>query len=389
MLLCQDWLTLVDELKKLVDVLSLILEASYFQKGGSTSSDDCSSLETWPSKKDAGHIIEFIIYYVACERAKVSRDILSQNLEREKQLLTLLEVVLDTDWDAPYLLHFFLELKHLPNVCGLIHSNRCQYVVVLDSYIKAVDESIHAFSFIHDMLRQLSETDSEAFQAAVFSRIGNLVKLDRKDGSLHFLSGRMAKHQSDRMKTFLEELNDFPKLLRSKPIQLTDEVTEQYLESCHHVILSSYRVENCLCFCQEYGIVDAASFLLERINDVGSALMLILSGLNKKFSVLEASIGPSDSHPKHFNSILKEEEEVNDILDILHSCIGLYQRNSSRLDPHESEYLWFQLLDSFCLPLMDSCSSKTRSIHQEDIEVLEVQQDHEDDCIIKWTWSST
>ena len=52
----------------------------------------------------------------------------------------------------------------------------------------------------------------------------------RKDGSLHFPSGRMAKHQSDRIKTFLEELNDFPKLLRSKPIQLIDEVTEHYLE---------------------------------------------------------------------------------------------------------------------------------------------------------------
>ncbi|XP_071937451.1 uncharacterized protein [Coffea arabica] len=457
--------------QKLVDVLSLILEASYFQRGCSTSSDDGSSLETWPSKKDAGHIIEFVTYYVACERAKVSRDILSQILEyltseisfspsvsrqnieihkrREKQLLTLLEVVPDTEWDAPYLLHL-CERCQFHQVCGLIHSNRCQYVAALDSYIKAVDESIHALSFIHDMLRRLSETDSEAFQAAVFSRIGDLVKLDRegtfflvvvhfhgqsqeilfsqlhshpeslflylktlvevhttgnlkfsclrKDGSLHFPSGRMAKHQSDRIKTFLEELNDFPKLLRTKPIQLTDEVTEQYLELlCRYEresvrkfleTFESYRVENCLRLCQEYGIVDAASFLLERVGDVGSALMLILSGLNEKFIVLEASIGPSDSRPKHFNSILKEEE-VNDILDILHSCIGLCQRNSPRLDPHESEYLWFQLLDSFCLPLMDSCSSKTRSIHQQDMEVLEVKQDHEDDCIIKWKISKS
>ncbi|CDP20786.1 unnamed protein product [Coffea canephora] len=126
----------------------------------------------------------------------------------------------------------------------------------------------------------------------------------RKYVSLHFPSGRMAKHQSDRIKMFLEELNDFLKLLRSKPIQLTDEVTEQYLEvsisstvdevlermdlsPCH---LSSYRVENCLRLYQEYGIVDAASFLLERVGDVGSALMLILSGLNEKFNVLQASI---------------------------------------------------------------------------------------------------
>lgn len=109
--------------QKLVDVLSLIIEASYFQK----SSDDDSLLENWPSKKDAGHIFDFFTYYVACERAKVSKNILSrileyltseislspsgsrQNIEthkrREKQLLALLEVVPNTDWDAPYLLH--------------------------------------------------------------------------------------------------------------------------------------------------------------------------------------------------------------------------------------------------------------------------------------------
>ncbi|CDP22014.1 unnamed protein product, partial [Coffea canephora] len=98
----------------------------------------------------------------------------------------------------------------------------------------------------------MSETDSEAFQAAVLSRIGDLVKLDSISSTV-------------------------------------DEVLEKR-DSCHHVILSSYRVENCLRLCQEYGIVDAASFLLERVGDVGSALMLILSGLNEKFIVLEASI---------------------------------------------------------------------------------------------------
>lgn len=53
------------------------------------------------------------------------------------------------------------------------------YLAALDSYMKAIDEAIHAFSFIHDMMRQLTETESEAFRAAVFSRIADLVKLDR------------------------------------------------------------------------------------------------------------------------------------------------------------------------------------------------------------------
>ncbi|KAL3517335.1 hypothetical protein ACH5RR_024237 [Cinchona calisaya] len=462
--------------QKLVDVLSLIFEASYIRRGGSASSDDGSSFETWPSKKDAGHILDFITYYVACERAKVSRNILSQILEyltseislspgvsrqnietqkrREKQLLSLLEVVPNKDWDAPYLLHL-CERCQFHQVCGFIHANRCQYLAALDSYMKAVDESIHAFSFIHDMLRRLSETDAEAFQAAVFTRISDLVKLDRegtfflvvvhfygqsqeilfsqlqshpeslflylktlievhttgslkfsclrKEGSLHCPSGRRARHLSNRLATYLAELNDFPKLLCSRPIQLTDELTELYLEllcrfeqeSVRKFLetFESYRVENCLRLCQEYGIVDAASFLLERVGEVGSALVLILSGLNEKFIMLDTSIGsgPSDSGPLYFNTVLKKKE-VSDILDIVHSCIGLCQRNSPRLDPHESEYLWFQLLDSFCMPLMDSCGSKTRSTHQTYMEVLDeslVKQEDEEECKIIWKISKS
>lgn len=52
----------------------------------------------------------------------------------------------------------------------------------------------------------------------------------------------------------------------------------------------SYRVEHCLRLCQEYGIIDAAAFLLERVGDVGSALVLTLSGLNDKFVALDAAL---------------------------------------------------------------------------------------------------
>ena len=52
----------------------------------------------------------------------------------------------------------------------------------------------------------------------------------------------------------------------------------------------SYRVEHCLRLCQEYGIIDAAAFLLERVGDVGSALSLVLSGLNDKFVELDAAV---------------------------------------------------------------------------------------------------
>ncbi|MCD7459408.1 hypothetical protein HAX54_040865 [Datura stramonium] len=79
---------------------------------------------------------------------------------------------------------------------------------------------------------------------------------------------------------------------------------------------ASYRVERCLHLCQEYGIVDAADFLLERVGDIRSALLLVISSLNEKFILL--------------NTLLLQ---VTDILDILHTCIGLCRRNSPPIGP--------------------------------------------------------
>ena len=72
----------------------------------------------------------------------------------------------------------------------------------------------------------------------------------------------------------------------------------------------SYRVEHCLRLCQEYGIIDAAAFLLERVGDVGSALLLTLSGLNEKFIILDAAVDSvvSDVGMEHFSTVLKTKE---------------------------------------------------------------------------------
>lgn len=78
----------------------------------------------------------------------------------------------------------------------------------------------------------------------------------------------------------------------------------------------SYRVEHCLRLCQEHGIIDAAAFLLERVGDVGSALLLTLSSLNDKFTELDTAIGSAVSKVslsrsgsmEYFNSVLKMKE---------------------------------------------------------------------------------
>lgn len=81
-------------------------------------------------------------------------------------------------------------------------------------------------------------------------------------------------------------------------------------------MFDSYRVEHCLRLCQEYGIIDASAFLLERVGDVGSALSLTLSDLNNKFVDLDASVEAvvlnhrrdGSSHMEIFNSVLKTKE---------------------------------------------------------------------------------
>lgn len=113
--------------QKTVDILAGILDASNSQRGSPLCCDDMDSKQIWPSKKDVGHMFDYIAYHVISARAKVSRDILGLILEyltsevdisytalgktaeilkkNEKQLLSLLEVVPESHWDASGLLH--------------------------------------------------------------------------------------------------------------------------------------------------------------------------------------------------------------------------------------------------------------------------------------------
>lgn len=55
--------------------------------------------------------------------------------------------------------------------------------------------------------------------------------------------------------------------------------------------------------CQEYGITDAAAFLLERVGDVGNALLHTLSSLNDKFVKLDVAVSKAISGVKSSNSV--------------------------------------------------------------------------------------
>ncbi|KAL9245443.1 hypothetical protein vseg_019100 [Gypsophila vaccaria] len=427
-------------IQKIVDALVLVLDVDISQTITSSGNND-ANVGAWPSRKDIGHLIEFIASYIASNRATVSKSVLSQILEylmsenyllpdnseqlnqskkrREKKVLAMLDAVPQSEWNASYVLHLCEEAKFY-QVCGLIHTIRCNYLAALDSYMKDVDEPVYAFSFIDGLLLKLNETESTALRSAVISRIPELVILNRESTfflvSSHFnresvrvlselrssprslflylktlfevhLSGtlnisrisvndvidspwgRQKKDEKGSFDTYLERISGFPKFIRDNPLEMTDDMIELYLEMlCQYEpdqvlkfleTFENYRVDRCLQLCQEYGIVDAAAFLLERVGDVGSALLLVLSDLNNKFVMLDTAVGymvsdmgqDKDSHTD-YSVAASRLKEVQDIQKILHTCIGLCQRNTSRLEFEESESLWFHLLDTFCKPLL-------------------------------------
>ncbi|ANM67431.1 transducin family protein / WD-40 repeat family protein [Arabidopsis thaliana] len=375
---------------------------------------------------------------------------------RENQLLNLLKAVPETDWDADYVSQL-CEKAHFYQVCGYIHIIDRRYVAALDSYVKEADEPIHLFCYVNKMLSQLSGDEFTAFQSAIISRIPELLDLSRQGAffliicnlkdtikriqeQLHshprslflylktvievYLSGsldfsRLRKHEAvdssgenirrdipKEAKIYLEGLNDFPKFIQDNPVNVTDDMIELYVELlCKYEPKSvlkfletfdSYRVEHCLRLCQEYGIVDAAAFLLERVGDAGSALSLTLSGLNEKYVELEIAVeclmsemklGASEGASlEHFSSAL-ELKEVHDIQGVLQACIGLCQRNTPRLNPEESEILWFRFLDTFCEPLMESYREpkNTDGINKGSLGVKSLERHvNESDVAIKW-----
>jgi len=115
-----------------VDALIQIIDMNIVQTDTTFSSGEDGLIKEWPSK-DIGYLFEFIAYYVAIQRAKISKDVLCQILEyltsdshsstnisvhcstpknREKQVLALLEVLPKSDWDPSFVLDLCERAKY-------------------------------------------------------------------------------------------------------------------------------------------------------------------------------------------------------------------------------------------------------------------------------------
>jgi hypothetical protein len=116
----------------------------------------------------------------------------------------------------------------------------------------------------------------------------------------------------------------------------------------------NYRLEHCLKLCQEYGITDAAIFLLERVGDVASALGLVLVEVDARMLDFKSAIMASSSlaaQVSNNNDKWLDIPQVASFKSALAAAVTLCQRNTLRLDQQESESLWFRVLDRFDLLL--------------------------------------
>ncbi|CAN6226951.1 unnamed protein product [Urochloa humidicola] len=363
------------------------------------------------SKRVIMHILTYLTSSYDDTRART---------QKEKEVLQLFNAVPRNDWNSDFVLTLCSD-AYFHQACGLIFKTRNQNLAALDSYMKDKEEPFHAFIFIDKKLFELTDDEALSFHTTVISRFTELVKLSRECAFLlvvdHFcdkiqqilaelrsdrhslflflktaiqvhLSGKLdfselsiSNHQTIELQYSSTDLEDYRQRLSNlskldhNPVSIDDELVELYLELlCQYERRSvlkfletfdSYRLERCLHLCLDYGVTDAAAFLQERVGDVGSALALILAGLDEKISLFISSVensfsgvaSRSISETKQPDIVL-EMSEAHPVLDALRASIGLCQRNSQRLDPEESQSLWFQLLDSFSEPLKKLYGSK-------------------------------
>ncbi|XP_066321059.1 uncharacterized protein [Miscanthus floridulus] len=339
------------------------------------------------SKRVVRHILTYLIS---------SYDDTRTRTQKEKEVLQLFNAVPQNDWNSDFVLNLCSD-AHFYQACGLIFTTRNQNLAALDSYMKDEEEPFHAFIFIDKKLLELVDDEALSFHITVISRFPELVKLSRECAfvlaSDHFcdkIQQILAELRSDRHSLFLflktaievhlsrkldlsklearnkqtvelqysstdvedyqQRLSNLSKLCHN-PVYIDDELVELYLELlCQYERRSvlkfletfdSYRLERCLHLCLDYGVTDAAAFLQERVGDVGSALDLILAGLDEKISLFISSVentfsgvaSKSISEIKQLDIVLEMSECLMHCMPPLDCAKGIHsawtQRNLS------------------------------------------------------------
>lgn len=144
--------------------------------------------------------------------------------------------------------------------------------------------------------------------------------------------------------------------MHEKYIELICEFSPNDVYAHLTITRHDFNIDRVLGFCQQYGIKNATSFLLERTGDTIGALDLMLENVEDKVLALRSffqsnlemfSIFNPDEHleePKNFEDLISDSNEAKALEDLIGTAIALCQRYSKVKDS-ESERLWFLLLD--------------------------------------------
>ncbi|GLJ14759.1 hypothetical protein SUGI_0239380 [Cryptomeria japonica] len=255
--------------------------------------------------------------------------------------------------------------RRIPKLIQL--SREATFLLVLEHYYKESQEIISELSphpnLLFLYLKTMIDVHSHGVPKYPSAPLDNNLNIS--------LFGLKGLDQSKELKDYLDRISKLPEYVQRHGIEVTDEMAELYLELlCQFEPKSvlkflesfeNYRLEHCLRLCQDYGVTDAAAFLLERVGDVGSALSLTISDVTERIremdsavaSIYKKSVSSISSEDKQLNVLVMMMPEVGAVHAILFSAVGLCQRNTLRLDPQESESLWFRLLDTFSEPSRD------------------------------------
>ncbi|XP_065646918.1 vacuolar protein sorting-associated protein 8 homolog [Hydra vulgaris] len=286
--------------------------------------------------------------------------------EREQALIELFSAGGLNQYDDEYVLALAVSAKFY-RVCEIIYSKKKQYQNVLFCYLRDPARQNLAFFYIDEMLSNDSFTDfeKEEFSVAVLDSMDKLVEINSiKFARLiiaHFPSSfnKVATNLNNRPEIqymFLKGVfQDKPDLKSNKKnsIDVKSSIHVkfislmcQYEPQCVYRYLQSaenYDLQEVLTIVQQEKLVNAASYLLERLGDVHGAFKVLCDDLFSKVQILDTCYREENMEDKVKNALVDVDLALKD-------SISLCERNSGKLDSDQREALWFPLLETVMAP---------------------------------------
>lgn len=129
---------------------------------------------------------------------------------------------------------FLISISTLRNLMPWIICREGTFFLVIDQFS---NEASQILSELHSHPKSLFLYLKTVVEVHLYGTL-NLSYL-RKDDGMFVANGKRVKFHSRGLEAYMERISDFPKLLRSNPVHVTDDMIELYLEvsSCINITI--------------------------------------------------------------------------------------------------------------------------------------------------------